>query len=105
MNLSPSIAYFSMEIGLVAELPTYAGGLGVLAGDTIRSAADRGLDMVAVTLVHRRGYFRQQLDADGCAEREAAPLVARRAAGRDCLRGPPSASRAAPCSCERGATT
>ena len=70
MNLSPSIAYFSMEIGLVAELPTYAGGLGVLAGDTVRSAADRGLDMVAVTLVHRRGYFRQQLGADGSQSEE-----------------------------------
>jgi len=71
MNLSSSIAYFSMEIGLVADLPTYAGGLGVLAGDTVRSSADRGLDMVAVTLVHRRGYFRQQLGADGSQSEES----------------------------------
>ncbi|MBI1246229.1 alpha-glucan family phosphorylase [bacterium] len=56
------IAYFSMEIGLHAELPTYAGGLGVLAGDTIRSAADLGVPMVAVTLLHRHGYFYQRLD-------------------------------------------
>jgi starch phosphorylase len=70
MNPSPSIAYFSMEIGLAAELPTYAGGLGVLAGDTVRSAADGGLDMVAVTLVHRRGYFRQHLGEDGSQDEE-----------------------------------
>ncbi|HEY5657461.1 MAG TPA: alpha-glucan family phosphorylase, partial [Myxococcota bacterium] len=50
---------------LESELPTYSGGLGVLAGDTIRSAADLGLRMAAVTLVHRRGYFRQALDARG----------------------------------------
>jgi starch phosphorylase len=54
-----------MEIALQPELPTYAGGLGVLAGDTLRSAADLGLSLAAVTLVHRRGYFRQELDADG----------------------------------------
>jgi len=71
MNLSSSIAYFSMEIGLAADLPTYAGGLGVLAGDTVRSAADRGLDMVAVTLVHRRGYFHQQLGTDGSQSEES----------------------------------
>lgn len=53
------IAYFSMEIGIDPRMPTYAGGLGVLAGDTIRSAADLRLPMVAVTLLHRRGYFRQ----------------------------------------------
>ncbi len=59
------IAYFSMEIGLEPEIPTYSGGLGVLAGDTIRSAADAGLGMVAVTLLSRQGYFRQELDQDG----------------------------------------
>jgi glycogen phosphorylase len=60
-----TIAYFSMEVGLANDLPTYSGGLGILAGDTIRSAADGGLPMVAVTLVHRKGYFRQHLDAEG----------------------------------------
>ena len=60
-----TVAYFSMEIGLVAEMPTYAGGLGVLAGDTLRSAADVGVPMVGVTLLHRKGYFRQRLDAGG----------------------------------------
>ena len=59
------IAYFSMEIALSKALPTYSGGLGVLAGDTLRSAADTGASMVAVSLVHRRGYFQQHLDAAG----------------------------------------
>ena len=60
-----SIAYFSMEIALSPALPTYSGGLGVLAGDTLRSAADTSAPMVAVSLVHRRGYFRQHLDTIG----------------------------------------
>ncbi len=59
------VAYFSMEIGLEAGMPTYAGGLGVLAGDTIRAAADVEIPMVVVTLVHRRGYFFQRMDAAG----------------------------------------
>ena len=59
------IAYFSMEIGLRNEIPTYSGGLGVLAGDTIRSAADLNIPLVAVTLVSNKGYFRQKLDASG----------------------------------------
>ena len=59
------IAYFSMEIALSPSLPTYSGGLGVLAGDTLRSAADTAAPMVAVSLVHRRGYFRQHLDSVG----------------------------------------
>jgi glycogen phosphorylase len=59
------IAYFSMEIELESGVPTYSGGLGVLAGDMLRSAADAGIAMVAVSLVHRKGYFRQTLDAKG----------------------------------------
>jgi glycogen phosphorylase len=59
------IAYFSMEIELESGIPTYSGGLGVLAGDMLRSAADAGVAMVAVSLVHRKGYFRQKLDAQG----------------------------------------
>jgi starch phosphorylase len=59
------IAYFTMEIGLSETMPTYAGGLGILAGDTVRSAADLGIEMVAVTLLYRKGYFRQKLDASG----------------------------------------
>jgi starch phosphorylase len=59
------IAYFSMEIGVETSVPTYAGGLGVLAGDMVRAAADLGLPFVAVTLLHRKGYFRQRLDPTG----------------------------------------
>jgi starch phosphorylase len=62
---SDVIAYFSMEIALEPAMPTYSGGLGMLAGDTIRSAADLRLPMVAVTLLYRRGYFTQRLDANG----------------------------------------
>ncbi len=54
-----------MEIGLVSDMPTYSGGLGVLAGDTIRAAADLKVPMVAVTLLHRKGYFYQRLDREG----------------------------------------
>lgn len=62
---SLGVAYFSMEIALDPALPTYSGGLGILAGDTLRSAADMGLPMGAVTLLHRKGYFEQHLDAQG----------------------------------------
>ncbi len=62
---TPRIAYFSMEIALRNEIPTYAGGLGVLAGDTLRSCADLRLPMVGVTLVSREGHFRQEIDAEG----------------------------------------
>jgi len=59
------IAYFSMEIALQNDIPTYSGGLGVLAGDTLRSAADLEMPVVAVTLVSRLGYFRQTIDDQG----------------------------------------
>ena len=68
MPLGPTrstVAYFSMEICLEQAIPTYSGGLGVLAGDTLRSAADLGVPLVAVTLLHRKGYFEQHLDAEG----------------------------------------
>ncbi len=61
----PKIAYFSMEIGVHNDIHTYSGGLGVLAGDTIKSAADLKLPMVAVTLISKKGYFRQELDEAG----------------------------------------
>jgi starch phosphorylase len=67
------IAYFSMEIGVDPQIPTYAGGLGVLAGDTVRAAADLGLPFVAVTILHRHGYFRQRLDAGGHQLEEPTP--------------------------------
>lgn len=61
----PRVAYFSMEIAMENDIPTYSGGLGVLAGDTLRAAADIGVPMVAVTLVSRAGYFRQEIDPQG----------------------------------------
>jgi starch phosphorylase len=70
MYRSADVAYFSMEIGLDPAMPTYSGGLGILAGDTIRSAADLGVPMVAVTLLHRKGYFYQRLDASGWQREE-----------------------------------
>jgi len=62
---TPVIAYFSMEIALDPNIPTYSGGLGMLAGDTLRSVADLAVPLVAVSLVYRRGYFRQHLDGSG----------------------------------------
>jgi starch phosphorylase len=67
------VAYFSMEIALENAMPTYSGGLGVLAGDTIRAAADLRLPMVAVSLLYRRGYFSQHLSEDGSQSEE--PVV------------------------------
>ena len=101
-----TVAYFSMEICLEQAIPTYSGGLGVLAGDTLRSAADLRLPVVAVTLAHRKGYFNQHLDAQGGQTEapadwqpeqrlEAVPQTrhradrgARRAGARLALRGP-----------------
>lgn len=65
LTKEPKIAYFSMEIGLSKDIPTYSGGLGILAGDTIKSAADLRLPLVAVTLLTKKGYFRQVLDERG----------------------------------------
>lgn len=65
------IAYFSMEIGIDEKLPVYSGGLGVLAGDTIRSCADLNVPLVAVSLLYKKGYFNQRLQADG--QQEEAP--------------------------------
>jgi glycogen phosphorylase len=66
----PTIAYFSMEIALDPSIPTYSGGLGVLAGDTLRSFADLGVPVIAVSLAHRKGYFRQHLDPNGAQSEE-----------------------------------
>ena len=62
---APTVAYFTMEACLAAGMPTYSGGLGVLAGDTLRAAADLGVPMVGVTMLYRRGFFRQHLDEEG----------------------------------------
>jgi starch phosphorylase len=61
----PKVAYFSMEIGAKSDMPTYSGGLGVLAGDVIRSSADLRIPLVAVTLVSRKGYLKQKITPDG----------------------------------------
>ncbi|HEX2943831.1 MAG TPA: alpha-glucan family phosphorylase [Rhodopila sp.] len=58
------IAYFSMEIAMRPEMQTYSGGLGILAGDTVRSCSDLDIPVVFVTLISRAGYFRQQLDPE-----------------------------------------
>ncbi|MEW6412382.1 MAG: alpha-glucan family phosphorylase [Candidatus Zixiibacteriota bacterium] len=60
-----AVAYFSLEYGLDTGLPVYSGGLGVLSGDTLKSASDLGLPVVAVGLLYRYGYFRQFLSSDG----------------------------------------
>jgi starch phosphorylase len=65
MREQKRVAYFSMEIGIDSGMPTSAGGLGVLAGDTVRAAADLKVPMVAVTLLHRKGYFHQRFDSSG----------------------------------------
>ncbi len=59
------IAYFSAEFGLHESLPLYSGGLGVLAGDHLKSASDLGIPLVGVGLFYARGYFRQRVAASG----------------------------------------
>jgi starch phosphorylase len=66
----PVVAYVSMEIAVAPAVATYSGGLGVLAGDVVRAAADAGYPMAAVTLLYREGYFRQSLDAGGLQHEE-----------------------------------
>jgi glycogen phosphorylase len=61
----PTIAYFSAEFGLHECLPIYSGGLGILAGDHLKSASDLGLPLVGVGLMYQKGYFRQYLNIDG----------------------------------------
>ncbi|MGK2855349.1 MAG: alpha-glucan family phosphorylase [Microbacteriaceae bacterium] len=65
VELPNGIAYFSMEFGVAEVLPNYSGGLGILAGDHLKSASDLGLPLIAVGLYYRSGYFRQSLTADG----------------------------------------
>ncbi len=61
----PRIAYFSMEIGITPKMPTYSGGLGILAGDILKSSADLRLQMIAITLASRKGYFQQKITEQG----------------------------------------
>jgi starch phosphorylase len=71
--ISGLVAYFSMEIAINPAMPTYSGGLGVLAGDTLRSTADLGVPLVAFTLLHRKGYFQQHLDKTGVQSEDIQP--------------------------------
>jgi starch phosphorylase len=64
-NGKPKIAYFSMEIGIDENIPAYSGGLGILAGDTIKSCADLNVPVVGVTLLSENGYFYQKIDDNG----------------------------------------
>ena len=59
------VGYFTAEIGLRSDLHTYSGGLGVLAGDHVKSAADAGIPLVGLTLLYRKGYAKQNLDSEG----------------------------------------
>ena len=63
--VSRPVAYFSFEFCIHESLPIYSGGLGVLAGDHLKSASDLGVPLVGITLLYRQGYFHQQLDGDG----------------------------------------
>lgn len=67
-----AVAYFSMEFGLSEAFPLYAGGLGILAGDYLKTASDLGLPVIGVGLLYQEGYFRQLVDANG-QQREAYP--------------------------------
>src|SRR5919106_3873301 len=87
-QLQGTVAYFCAEFGLHESMQIYSGGLGILAGDHCKSASDAGLPFVAVGLLYRRGYFRQQIDADGHQEHaqpdlDPSQLPLRRARGRD----------------------
>ena len=64
-NTQATVAYFSAEIGISPSLHTYSGGLGILAGDHIKAAADLDVNMVAVTLMYKEGYFKQRMDEEG----------------------------------------
>src|SRR5699024_1954774 len=65
-----TIAYFPMEVGMRPALPIYSGGLGILAGDHLKSASDLGVPLVAVGLLYQWGYFSQPLDREGWQQEE-----------------------------------
>ncbi len=73
-ELPRAVAYFSPEFGITAALPQYSGGLGILAGDHLKSASDLGAPLIGVGLLYRHGYFRQTLDAEG-QQRESYPVL------------------------------
>src|SRR6185437_9389254 len=63
--IKKTVAYFSAEFGFHESIPNYSGGLGILAGDHCKSASDLDLNFVAIGLLYRHGYFKQQIDKDG----------------------------------------
>ncbi|WP_030421362.1 glycosyltransferase family 1 protein [Streptomyces sp. SCSIO 75703] len=73
-RLPAAVAYFSPEFGITAALPQYSGGLGILAGDHLKSASDLGVPLVGVGLLYRHGYFRQSLSRDGW-QQETYPVL------------------------------
>ena len=73
-DLPSSIAYFSPEFGITAVLPQYSGGLGILAGDHLKTASDLGVPIIGVGLLYRHGYFRQSLSRDGW-QQETYPVL------------------------------
>ncbi|MBT2384858.1 alpha-glucan family phosphorylase [Streptomyces sp. ISL-11] len=73
-GLPAAIAYFSPEFGITAALPQYSGGLGILAGDHLKSASDLGVPLIGVGLLYRHGYFRQSLSREGW-QQEHYPLL------------------------------
>jgi starch phosphorylase len=82
-TLPNGVVYISTEFGVHHTLPFYSGGLGVLAGDTLKSASDLGLPMVGIGLLYRRGYFRQAIEPDGAQQHHYTPIeVGRRPARR-----------------------
>ncbi len=106
------VAYFCAEFGVHHSLPLYSGGLGILAGDHLKSASDLGLPLVAVGLLYHHGYFRQRLRRDGWQEEtyhqidvDDLPLqLVRDARGRTRQRRR-SRCAGARCACRRGAWT
>lgn len=74
LGLPGAIAYFSAEFGIAAALPQYSGGLGILAGDHLKSASDTGVPVIGVGLFYKTGYFRQSLNRDGW-QQESYPVL------------------------------
>ncbi len=84
-ELDGPVAYLCAEYGIDEKLPFYSGGLGVLAGDHVKSASDLGIPLVAVGLLYRRGFFRQAVDPDGWQQHTYQRLEMRRRPIREVL--------------------
>ena len=87
------IAYFSAEFGFHESLPIYSGGLGILAGDHIKSASDLGIPLVGVGLLYKKGYFTQKIDANGSQQSELFPYDFKQLPIRSCSCKMTSSSR------------